>query len=372
MDLLVELLQVALGNKKELSEKASNEEWESLFEKAKQQTITGVLFGGIEQLPESQRPERVFLLKWYAYVERLEKRNDKMNYYTRNVMMRFMMDGFRAIVLKGQGNAFMYPNPRRRHPGDIDLWLTVPGKTPREGRDDIVKYALKYTPEAQVLYHHTVFDVLKKSEGVEIEPHYMPTWLNNPFKNRILQKWFEDQVPIQFENNKIELPGDVGEIYVPTRDFNITFQLLHIYRHLYSDGIGLRQVIDYYYLLTSKENNVMPEIIKKLGLDDFGAALMYVLENVCGMDKKYMFCEPHIKHGKFLLNEIMMAGNFGLYDPRNPYNIRENLIQRLYRRQKRNLNFIHFYPSEIIWGIYFTIWQRLWRVKKGYTTLFGK
>jgi len=372
MNILIELLQVALGNRQELSKSATDEEWNELLETGKKQTIVGVLFDGIEKLPLEQRPERVTLLKWYAHVERIEKRNDTMNYYTRNVMRRFMLDGFRAVVLKGQGNALMYPNPRRRTSGDIDLWLTVEGKTPREGRDDIVKYALRYTPNAQVLYHHTVFGALM-DKGIEIEPHYMPSWLNNPFKNRILQKWFEEQVDLQFcrEENLVELAGGVGEIYVPTRDFNMAFQLLHIYRHLYSDGIGLRQIIDYYYLLLGSDKNEMPDLIKRLGLEDFAASLMYVLDVVCGMDHKYMYIEPDVKHGEFLLNEIMIAGNFGLYDTRNPFDIRENIWHRFYRRQKRNLNFIHFFPGEIFWGLYFTVWQRFWRIKKGYTTLLG-
>ena len=373
MNLLIELLQVSLGNRKQMSTVPSDKEWNELMAIANKQTIMGVLFDGIEKLPVEQRPERVTLLKWYANVERIEKRNDQMDYYTRNVMMRFMMDGFKALILKGQGNARMYPNPYRRQSGDIDIWLTVDGKTPREGRDDIVKYVLAYFPEAQVLYHHTVFFALEKI-GIDIEPHYMPSWLNNPFKNARLQKWFEEQVPIQFGENRnvISLPKGYGDIYVPTREFNIVFQLLHIYRHLYSDGIGLRQIIDYYYLLVQEEHNEMQNIIYELGMDDFAAALMYVLKKMCGIDNKYMLCPPNEKHGEFLLNEIMMSGNFGLYDERNPYDTNEGMFHRFYRRQKRNLNFIHFYPSEIIWGLYFTIWQRLWRLKKGYTTLFSK
>jgi hypothetical protein len=372
MNIFAELLQVALGNRKELSKIPTKEEWTEVFDMAKKQTISGVLFDGVEKLPVEQRPEKTILLQWYAYVERLEKRNDKMNYFTRNVMMRFMMDGFKVLVLKGQGNAMMYPNPRRRHSGDIDVWLTIPGKTPREGRDEIVKYARQYTPHGQVLYHHTVFDVLEKSEGIEIEPHYMPTWLNNPFKNSILQKWFEDEVDKQFDKNKLILPNDVGFIYVPTREFNIIFQLIHIFRHLYSDGIGLRQIVDYYYLLHQEEHNIMPDMLKRLGLEMFTGSLMYVLETVCGMERKYMLCDPYEKGGQFLLNEIMMSGNFGLHDIRNPFDLEEGIWHRLYRRQKRILNFINFYPGEIVWGLYFTVWQRLWRIKKGYTGLFGR
>ena len=36
---------------------------------------------------------------------------------------------------------------------------------------------------------------------------------------------------------------------IPTVEFNIIFQLTHIYSHLMNEGIGLRQLVDYYYVL---------------------------------------------------------------------------------------------------------------------------
>ena len=36
---------------------------------------------------------------------------------------------------------------------------------------------------------------------------------------------------------------------IPTVEFNIIFQLTPIYSHLMNEGIGLRQLVDYYYVL---------------------------------------------------------------------------------------------------------------------------
>ena len=43
--------------------------------------------------------------------------------------------------------------------------------------------------------------------------------------------------------------GEQGEIAIPTVEFNLIFQLTHIYAHLMNEGIGLRQLLDYYYVL---------------------------------------------------------------------------------------------------------------------------
>ena len=43
--------------------------------------------------------------------------------------------------------------------------------------------------------------------------------------------------------------GEQGEIAIPTVEFNLIFQLTHIFSHLMNEGIGLRQLVDYYYVL---------------------------------------------------------------------------------------------------------------------------
>ena len=48
-----------------------------------------------------------------------------------------MENGFPNCILKGQGNALMYPDPYARVPGDIDIWLDG-------GREKILDFTTKY------------------------------------------------------------------------------------------------------------------------------------------------------------------------------------------------------------------------------------
>ena len=43
--------------------------------------------------------------------------------------------------------------------------------------------------------------------------------------------------------------GEQGEIAIPTVEFNLIFQLTHIFSHLMNEGIGLRQLVDYYFVI---------------------------------------------------------------------------------------------------------------------------
>lgn len=80
---------------------------------------------------------------------------------------------------------------------------------------------------------------------------------------------------------------------------------------------------------------------------------MYVMKEVCGMPKEELLCEPKEKDGKFLLSEIMTAGNFGQADPRmaelNNSSTLKRQLSQAWRRYKRNLRFLTCYPGEVIW-----------------------
>ena len=85
-----------------------------------------------------------------------------------------------------------------------------------------------------------------------------------------------------------------------------------------------------------------------------------------GLQKEYMICEPDEKAGRFLLNEIKRAGNFGQYDPR----IREahsgGIVKLYMKNVKRIFGMVRYYPSEVLWAPLWKIWHFVWRKAKGY------
>lgn len=50
-------------------------------------------------------------------------------------------------------------------------------------------------------------------------------------------------------SNVVILPDGFGEITVPTLSFNVIYILSHLYRHVFTEGIGLRQLLDYYFVI---------------------------------------------------------------------------------------------------------------------------
>ena len=233
-----DFLRFCIGSAKEIPDSLKEADWKELYAIAKKQCLVGVLFDGIKKLPaEHVGMEKELLLQWMAESQMLEKANVRLNDAAIQVSEWFRKKGFRTCILKGQGNALMYPNPYSRTPGDIDIWV--------EGGDKrVISFVRSISPHSKACYHHIEFPSYK---GVEVEVHYRPSFLLCFWHNRKLQKYYEMVKEEQF-SHRVML-AEQGEIAIPTVEFNIIFQLTHIYSHLMNEGIGLRQLLDYYYVL---------------------------------------------------------------------------------------------------------------------------
>ena len=436
LQIFFDFLRFCIGSADEIPSSLKEADWKELYAIAKKQCLVGVLFDGIKKLPaEHVGMKKELLLQWMAESQMLEKANVRLNDAAIQVSEWFLKKGFRTCILKGQGNALMYPNPYSRTPGDIDIWV--------EGGDKrVISFVRSISPHEKACYHHIEFPSYK---GVEVEVHYRPSFLLCFWHNRKLQKYYERVKEEQF-SHRVML-GEQGEIAIPTVEFNLIFQLTHIFSHLMNEGIGLRQLVDYYYVLcdfykvyqkSSKTHpssltlkggstafpkplspqgtgdvtapprrseplrskvggpskvspncagwdrlsiegdnsagsttavtssastalDVVQEELKELGLWKFAGGIMYIMQEVFGMPASRLIVPPNEEYGRFVLNEVLEAGNFGRHDARNRFG-RSQLghnLQRVYR----DIRLVRYYPAEALCEPLFRTWHFFWRMK---------
>ena len=458
-----DFLSFCIGSAKEIPSSLKEADWKELYAIAKKQCLVGVLFDGIKKLPaEHVVMEKELLLHLMAESQMLEKANVRLNDAAIQVSGWFWKKGFRTCILKGQGNALMYPNPCSRTPGDIDIWV--------EGGDKrVISFVRSISPHEKACYHHIEFPSYK---GVEVEVHYRPSFLLCFWHNRKLQKYYERVKEEQF-SHRVMLE-EQGEIAIPTVEFNLIFQLTHIFSHLMNEGIGLRQLLDYYYVLCDfykvyqKTSKITPSLffdkasctrqfeselslhslaslfplkegstshpdpltlrgeggnrptrcseplrskdggpkrsspdcagwdrrdaigdmtsvtastdssatvarssstaidrvqeeLKELGLWKFAGGIMYIMQEVFGMPASRLIVPPNEKYGKFVLNEVLEAGNFGRHDARNRFGSSKfgHNLQRVYR----DMRLLRYFPGEALCEPLFRIWHFFWRLK---------
>lgn len=358
-----DFLRFCIGTTSEIPASMKDADWKVMYGIAKKQALIGVLFHGIQQLPKEMAPDGDLLMTWMGMAQRIKQLNIRLYMDSAKVCKNFKDAGFRNCILKGQGNALLYPNPYMRTPGDIDIYL-------EGGRKRIMEYVDKVCPHQVMRYHHVDFPVMKTA----IEVHFTPSYMFCPWHNRRMQRWFGKVMDLQC-SNVVMLPDGYGEITVPTTSFNVVYILSHLYRHVFTEGIGLRQLLDYYFVvmmwhtdltnLTDSDSADLAALqreLKRLGVWKFAGAVMYLLHEVFGLEEDMMIVPMNEKEGIFLLDEIMRGGNFGQYDDRLGDKTGEGKVHRYFRMSLRNMRFVKHYPSEAICEPLFRTWFFFWKM----------
>ena len=346
----------------DMSMVVTNLDWRQLYTFASNQAIIGICLDGIERLGNEYSEElkknpikRDLLMTWMGKAQQIRRQNMKVNAVAGKLFSMLREDGMRCCVLKGQGNALMYSNPYSRTPGDIDVWIDA-------SRERIIEYAQKkFELEDDIRLQH----IETSLDGVPVELHFFPCSMNNPIYHARLQKWFKRNADLQC-SNVVSLPDGIGGIAIPTTAFNVIYQLTHLYHHFFDEGIGMRQIIDYYYVVNNDEllviRDTLQRELKYLGLWKFAGAVMYVLHEVLGLSEEKMIAPMDEKRGKLLLAEILNGGNFGRHFTKYGHFTQQGMAKKYFLKIWRNMHFVRYYPAEALSEPLFRTWHFFWRI----------
>lgn len=340
--LFFELLPISVGAVNTLTGIYDDDRWLEAFETAKQQSVCGALSAFLDVLPSEQLPSKAVCRKWMMARNVIERKNALADKRAGDLTVFFSGLGFDSCVLKGQGVARLYPDPSLRECGDIDIWV-------EGGRVRVLAALIGRVPLSCPVYHHVD---ARFFEDIPVEVHFTPAWSYNPFMNRRIQRYFD----FRKHAPGMHVPGGCA-FSAPGAVFQAVFSLLHISKHIINEGVGVRQLMDYYHILrsmTSAERDEAAALLPGLGLSKVAGAVMYIAGELFGLDCSLMICEPDPWRGRKLLGDVMLSGNFGHFDERGG-----GLGGRFVR-------FVCQYPSEVLWSPVWKVWHRLWRLRKGY------
>ena len=345
-DLFFELIRVAIGTQETLSRLPSEAEWEELFEMAVKQSLVGICFCGLHDLGADSDEGYIKIgmsedlyFDWTGMAAQINMKNELVNQQCVKLQSKLTESGYRSCVLKGQGVATLYGEELRgfRQSGDIDMWmLAEPQK--------VIEWARATGTMYYYDYHHADLSLF---EDTEIELHYRPSLSRNLVRNARLQKWFREEGVKHIEYNE-----DMG-FFVPDYVLNVVLTINHNFWHLLYEGVGMRQFIDLYFVLksrNSKESGVEScNLLKHLKLNRFAGACMWIMKEVFGLAEKYLLCEPEESDGRFLLDEIMRAGNFGKHDERLKNGRYKNRLGLMLTWTRHAFRLFKYYPADVLW-----------------------
>jgi hypothetical protein len=382
-NLFFDLIRVAIGNQVCLSRTPSAVEWGDLYAMAKKQSLVGVCFAGVQKLQMQQQcPPEMLYLQWMGMAAKIQQRNEVVNRQCVEVQTRLSACRLRSCVLKGQGVATLYRIKDEslklrdlsalRQSGDIDVWV--------DGTIDSAIQTLR-AAGIEVKNVNIKHAEAKFFEDTEVEIHFVPSWFYNLVTQKKFTRWVEENKA--FEKLKLQAVGSTGsptkslelrneglEILVPTLEFNLVYSLIHLFRHTLDEGVGLRQLMDYYFILQALETeadhvkkfNMMANAksaIADLGLTEFAGGVVWVLNQVFGKQDVQVW-EVNERYGSFLLNEMMRGGNFGAYNE-NKRGFSENAFVRGSRNLWRIVRFVDLFPGEVLCTPVWKTWHWWWR-----------
>ena len=386
LDYCFSFLRFALDNTGRLPWAPTDKDWQIFYGFCKRQALLGVSFAAVEQLHEQgvECPKEL-RMRWMIAALRIEAMNGKQNRQCKEMTERMMRDGIQSCILKGQGNLLNYPErlKLRRNPGDIDVWCIY------HGCRSLIKYARALNAEGKknkAVYHHIKANVF---DNTEVELHYRPSFLHSPIRNYRMQRFFSSHADECMKNK-----NHLG-FATPTPSVNVIYQMCHLFSHFLETGLGLRQMMDYYFLLMQWHKQVgnveygvlsdgkqekqsqgmwgeglgtpimskeeVMHTLRSFGMGKFAAAVMWVLHEVFAMPAHYYICEPNEKEGRKLLAEIMQGGNFGHYDERGKDIRNGGTIPHAVWKLKRVMRLVSSYPEEALCEPFFRVWHWGWR-----------
>lgn len=310
-------------------------DWPALIAFARKQALTGVCM-------PPQRPVNLGqgqLLEWIGQVQLIEQRNNLLNKRIDQLFGTLEQAGFDCCLLKGQGNAEMYPNPLVRCSGDIDVWIDA-------DEDKVYQYVRDIIPYAEESFKHIHFPIFK---DVPVDIHSMPLRFYSGHFRKKLEQWISLNKAEQFAH-KIKLTGIEREVSAPTRRFNAVYQMGHMLIHTFDEGVGLRQVVDYYYVLkgleiTEGERIELEVTLRELGMYKFARAIMWIETHLLGLPDDRCIVEQDSRIGDRLLKDILEGGNFGHHSEQ--YSAKRGFYYRGVVEAFRDMKWFVMAPREV-------------------------
>lgn len=378
--LFFELIQVAIGTRIYLSHTPTADEWGELYAMAKKQSLVGVCFAGVRKLVDSEKevycgmPEMLYLT-WMGMAAKIQLKNEVVNRQCVELQAKLSADGLRSSILKGQGVGQLYAEHLRglRQSGDIDVFV-------QGGIKKVLGYCTEKFGEVEWDYinaHAPFYD------NTEVEMHWRVQALTNLRLNRKLQEWFKSEMVQSAIIGGRATLGNGEELVVPTAEFNAFYILLHCYHHMFESGLGQRQLMDWYFVLKSRNNtstdsaqdtnfnsNVnLVALFEQFGMKKFAEGVLWLIWHVFEGENpdsflvnNSSFLTPNPKEGRSLLEEVMQNGNFGHHDERVK-KVGSGKMSELWRNVQHNWHLASHYPSEFfwqpVWLVYHYFWKRM-------------
>lgn len=330
-------------------------DWKAVLRIATEQTVQVIVADGIETFPEELWPPKEIMIKLMMIRIKIQQMHNLLNATLNQIIEALNSENIPSVLLKGQGVAQNYRIPTSRMCGDIDLYI---GKENYQRACKIVRNLnpekQEYTPESDQHMHLEL-------NGVTIEVHKIASTINQKSKAEDFAEWTKTAT-IEHKDTSYDNLG--VEIRLPESTFNAFFILYHAVRHMFTEGVGFRQICDWSMFLHRHHQEINIEELKtklkEYRLEQVWKEFCILAHKVIGVPAEEIPLYPSNDNSNktaIITEHIFISGNFGHYDAngRDPH--QTNYLKRKWRsfcfQSSRLLKLFRLFPAFTLtfgWG----------------------
>lgn len=284
--------------------------WDSagLLSLAKQQTVYGLVIDSLIRHDVHIPQKMVFAA--IGALEQIKRQSRIINDGVCKLHGLLTDNDTDYVIVKGQAVASYYPQPLIRQSGDIDYYCDDANF---QKSQEIIKRQWVIDVDENDSDYHVHFN----HEGVIYEGHFSLVCLYSKRKEDYWKRLLAED-----SGATVTIDGRQTKTLSPT--LHVLYIFLHLYHHLMSLGIGLRQFCDMavmlHYAKAEIDMSALRRHLHELGMKKAWKACGSILVDDLGLQEDelgYSLAKRDRRYGKKIMNVVLYRGNMGHYNKRN-------------------------------------------------------
>lgn len=335
----------------------SMREWRDVMTLAERQGVLAIAVDGLQSLMEAHKGEfqaikenpaewQIWLLENIGQLTQCEVMNHQQKKVIAELSEMWSMEGIRMMVFKGQANAALYPKPEHRAVGDIDCWLFGAA----EKGDEIAK-----THGADVS-----FDWYRHSKiaykGETIENHRVMSHTRGSEKKQNM----EDELRLMLNPTDLSMIDGCGKAKMPSPQFNACFLTYHGLHHFTSEGLRMKQILDWAMFLQKEQDKVdwsqYNDFCKRYKLDRFASVMNFIASEYLGVQLNNSDIKVDGTFAEKIIQSTLYDDDYLFNSGKSDWTVRWLLVKNMLTRDKWKYRDI----------AQLNVWMQLWKNVTGF------
>ncbi len=333
--------------------------WPEIKAFAETHGLSAVVLDGLNEVRNKRSdvksdwfPAQTMTLQWVGEVWRdYEQRYESYKKAISELAGFYNAHDYKMMVLKGYACSQDWPKPEHRPCGDIDIWQFGRQK---DADDTLAKEKSINMDNSH--HHHSVF----QWNGFDVENHY--DFINvHHHKSNVAYEAILKELGLD-DSHYVNVNGE--RVYLPSPNLHALFLLKHLMMHFASEGIVLRQVLDWGFFVKKHRMEVDWNMVLDV-LERFGMRKMFnIINAICVGDLGFaakLF--PEVQFDPYLKDRVIKE----ILEPQYSVSLPQNAISRVVfkiRRWKSNAWKHELCYKESLWSAFWSgVWNHLLKPK---------